>query len=106
MTDICLSSRIIRFVLYLQVSKSTRFFKVHLQYLENETITLKNGQQLVIPKQLYEICSFIFNRVETEGVFRKEGSRSRQQEIKVSNIFFVNIFIYMNIILFSSLFIL
>lgn len=77
----------------LKVSKSTRFFKVRLQYLENETITLKNGQQLVIPKQLYEICCFIFNHVDTEGIFRKEGSRSRQHEIKVFyDIFYLNIF--------------
>lgn len=64
--------------------KSKKFFNVPLQNLENETVTLQNGQQLVIPKRLFEMCSFILIHVETEGLFRKEGSKSRQNEIKVS----------------------
>nr|CAH7753407.1 unnamed protein product [Callosobruchus chinensis] len=68
----------------VQVAKSKKLFKVPLQNLENETITLKNGQQLVIPKRLFELCSYILTKVDTEGIFRKEGSKSRQNEIKLS----------------------
>ncbi|CAH1992424.1 unnamed protein product [Acanthoscelides obtectus] len=68
----------------VQVTKSKKLFKVPLQNLENETITLKNGLQLVIPKRLFEMCSYILTKVDTEGIFRKEGSRSRQNEIKLS----------------------
>lgn len=69
----------------MKAVKSKKLFSVPLQNLENETVTLKNGQQLVIPKRLYEMCSFILINVDTEGVFRKEGSKSRQNEIKVSS---------------------
>nr|CAI5839127.1 unnamed protein product [Callosobruchus analis] len=68
----------------VQVAKSKKLFKVPLQNLENETITLNNGQQLVIPKRLFELCSYILTKVDTEGIFRKEGSKSRQNEIKLS----------------------
>ncbi|XP_056639254.1 uncharacterized protein LOC130446807 [Diorhabda sublineata] len=66
-----------------QTIKTKKLFKVPLANLENETVTLRNGQQLVIPKRLYEMCSFILSNVDTEGIFRKEGSRSRQNEIKL-----------------------
>nr|XP_023017446.1 rho GTPase-activating protein 11A-like [Leptinotarsa decemlineata] len=68
----------------VQVVKSKKLFNVPLANLENETVTLKNGQQLVVPKRLYEMCSYILSKVDTEGLFRKEGSRSRQNIIKLS----------------------
>jgi len=49
-------------------------------------VTLSNGQQLVIPKRIQELCTYILSKVETEGIFRKEGSKSRQHEIKVINV--------------------
>lgn len=55
-----------------------------LQQLETETVTLTNGQQLIIPKRIHEMCSYILSKVQTEGIFRKEGSKSRQHEIKLS----------------------
>ncbi|XP_060536047.1 rho GTPase-activating protein gacN-like isoform X2 [Cylas formicarius] len=61
-----------------------KVFKVPLQNLETETVTLSNGQQLKIPKCIHEMCSYILTKVQTEGLFRKEGSRSRQNEIKLS----------------------
>ncbi|CAG9813716.1 unnamed protein product [Phaedon cochleariae] len=67
-----------------QAIKSKKLFKVPIQNLENETVTLKNGQQLIVPKRLHEMCSYILTKVETEGIFRKEGSKSRQNEIKLS----------------------
>lgn len=60
-----------------------KFFKVPLQNLETETVTLTNGQQLTIPKRIHEMCSYVLLKVETEGIFRKEGSKSRQNEIKL-----------------------
>lgn len=73
-----------KFNFFFQILKSKKLFSVPLQNLENQTVTLKNGQQLVIPKRLYEMGSFILSQVEVEGIFRKEGSKSRQNEIKVS----------------------
>ncbi|XP_050510477.1 T-cell activation Rho GTPase-activating protein-like [Diabrotica virgifera virgifera] len=68
----------------IQASKEKQLFHVALSKLENETVTLRNGQQLVVPKRLYEMCSFILSKVETEGLFRKEGSKNRQNKIKAS----------------------
>ncbi|XP_050311629.1 LOW QUALITY PROTEIN: rho GTPase-activating protein 11A-like [Anthonomus grandis grandis] len=61
-----------------------KFFKVPLQNLEIITVTLTDGQQLIIPKRIHEICTYVLSKVQTEGLFRREGSRSRQQEIKLS----------------------
>lgn len=65
-------------------------FKTHLHLLPTQTVTLETGQQLKVPKIVHELCSFILTRVETEGLFRKGGSKSRQNEIRVS---FVRLFI-------------
>lgn len=54
-----------------------------LASLATQTVTLPSGQQLVVPKLVHEMCSFILDKVETEGIFRKGGSRSRQNEIRV-----------------------
>ncbi|KAL1501514.1 hypothetical protein ABEB36_006821 [Hypothenemus hampei] len=68
-----------------QLSKcGKKLFKVPLRNLETETVTLFNGQQLIIPKRIHEMCSFILSKVQTEGVFRKEGSKTRQLDIKES----------------------
>lgn len=48
-----------------------------------ETVTLLSGQQLVVPRIVQQLCAFILKNVETEGLFRKGGSKSRQNEIKV-----------------------
>ncbi|CAG9764719.1 unnamed protein product [Ceutorhynchus assimilis] len=68
-----------------QVSRhGKKFFKVPLVNLETETVTLTNGQQLIIPKRVHEICSYVLTKVQTEGIFRREGLKSRQNEIKSS----------------------
>ncbi|XP_066144058.1 rho GTPase-activating protein 11A-like isoform X2 [Euwallacea fornicatus] len=67
-----------------QVNKyGKKLFKVPLHRLETETVTLLNGQQLTIPKRIHDMCSFILSKVQTEGIFRIEGSKSRQHEIKL-----------------------
>ncbi|XP_044263931.1 rho GTPase-activating protein gacJJ-like [Tribolium madens] len=64
--------------------KATRkVFKVPLRSLSTETVTLKTGQQIAVPKLVHELCSFILAKVSTEGLFRKEGSKVRQNEIKL-----------------------
>ncbi|XP_066258989.1 rho GTPase-activating protein 11A-like isoform X2 [Euwallacea similis] len=68
-----------------QVNKyGKKLFKVPLHRLETETVTLLNGQQLTIPKRIHDMCSYILSKVQTEGIFRMEGSKSRQHEIKLS----------------------
>lgn len=54
-----------------------------------QTVTLVTGQQLKVPKIVHELCSFILSKVETEGLFRKGGSKSRQNEIKVLSVNFL-----------------
>ncbi|EFA06966.2 rho GTPase-activating protein 11A [Tribolium castaneum] len=67
-----------------QTVKATRkVFKVPLRSLSAETVTLKTGQQIAVPKLVHELCSFILAKVSTEGLFRKEGSKARQNEIKL-----------------------
>ncbi|KAH1001122.1 hypothetical protein HUJ04_013373 [Dendroctonus ponderosae] len=61
-----------------------KLFKVPLDGLATETVTLPNGQQLIVPKRLQEMCTYILSKVQTEGIFRKEGSKARQHEIKLS----------------------
>lgn len=61
-----------------------RVFKIALDSLPQQTVTLTSGQQLIVPEVLHKLCTFILARVETEGLFRKGGSKSRQNEIKVS----------------------
>ncbi|XP_022904499.2 rho GTPase-activating protein gacN-like isoform X1 [Onthophagus taurus] len=68
----------------IQKTKSRKVFKVPLQTLPMKTVTLVSGQQLVVPKILDEMCSFLLTKVKTEGLFRKGGSKSRQNEIKLS----------------------
>ncbi|KAL3286348.1 hypothetical protein HHI36_000856 [Cryptolaemus montrouzieri] len=67
-----------------EVKKSKRCFKTELHLLPTQVVTLSDGQQLVVPIVIHDLCSFILKRIDTEGLFRKEGSKSRQNEIKLS----------------------
>ncbi|KAI4467626.1 rho gtpase activating protein 11a [Holotrichia oblita] len=66
----------------VQDLKSRKAFKTPLSSLTTQTVTLPSGQQLIIPKLVHELCSFILTKVHTEGLFRKGGSKSRQNEIR------------------------
>lgn len=78
------SQNINKLVAKLQETKSRKAFKVPLQNLPMQIVTLPSGQQLVVPKLVHELCSYIMSKVSTEGLFRKGGSKSRQNEIKVT----------------------
>ncbi|KAF2885228.1 hypothetical protein ILUMI_20947 [Ignelater luminosus] len=67
-----------------EVRIGRRIFKTALHLLPMQTVTLASGQQLVVPKLVHELCSFILTKVETEGLFRKGGSKARQNEIRLS----------------------
>lgn len=69
---------------HAQDTKSRKAFKTPLHSLPTRTVTLESGQQLPIPKMIQNLCSFVLTKVETEGLFRKGGSKSRQNEIKLS----------------------
>lgn len=69
---------------HAQDTKSRKAFKTPLHLLSTRTVTLESGQQLPIPKMIQNLCSFVLTKVETEGLFRKGGSKSRQNEIKLS----------------------
>ncbi|GJQ76282.1 hypothetical protein Trydic_g2012 [Trypoxylus dichotomus] len=67
----------------VQEFKSRKAFKTSLSALTTQTVTLPSGQQLVVPKLVHELCSFILTKVHTEGLFRKGGSKNRQNEIRL-----------------------
>ncbi|KAK9869240.1 hypothetical protein WA026_002991 [Henosepilachna vigintioctopunctata] len=67
-----------------EVKKTLKCFKVDLSLLPTQLVTLSDGQQLVVPIVVHDLCSFILKKIDTEGLFRKEGSKSRQNEIKLS----------------------
>ncbi|KRT83583.1 hypothetical protein AMK59_4696, partial [Oryctes borbonicus] len=67
----------------VQEFKSRKTFKTPLSALTTQTVTLPSGQQLVVPKLVHELCSFILTKVDTEGLFRKGGSKCRQNEIRL-----------------------
>ncbi|XP_017777488.1 PREDICTED: serine/arginine repetitive matrix protein 1-like isoform X2 [Nicrophorus vespilloides] len=69
---------------YVQETKTRKVFRVALHLLPMETVTLPSGQQLVVPKIVNDLCSFIITKIDTEGLFRKGGSKSRQNEIRLS----------------------
>lgn len=62
-----------------------KVFKRPLNLLPLETVTLISGQQLIVPRILHQLCDFILKNADTEGLFRKGGSKSRQNEIKVEH---------------------
>lgn len=59
-----------------------RIFNVPIQKLHKSPVQLKTGQVLAIPKIVQELCEQILENVETEGIFLKSGSRSKQVKIK------------------------
>jgi hypothetical protein len=63
-----------------------KVFKVPLKNISQQTVTLKTGQQIAVPKLVHEMCSLIMTKVSTEGLFRKEGSKVRQGEMKVNSV--------------------
>ncbi|XP_069681730.1 uncharacterized protein [Periplaneta americana] len=64
-------------------SAETRLFKVPLNHLENEvTLLLRCGTAVEVPSFVARACSYIKKHIETEGIFRKAGSTSRQRELK------------------------
>ncbi|XP_045483068.1 rho GTPase-activating protein gacN-like [Harmonia axyridis] len=67
-----------------ETRKTTKCFKIDLGLLPTQVVTLSDGQQLLVPIVVHELCSFILKKIDTEGLFRKEGSKSRQNEIKLS----------------------
>lgn len=60
----------------------TKVFNAPLKGLKKKHVQLKTGQILPVPKIIHELCEWILENVETEGIFRKSGSRSKQQKIK------------------------
>ncbi|XP_044746134.1 rho GTPase-activating protein gacN-like [Coccinella septempunctata] len=67
-----------------ETRKTSKCFKIELSLLPTQVVTLSDGQQLLVPTVVHQLCSFILKKVDTEGLFRKEGSKSRQNEIKLS----------------------
>ncbi|XP_018328100.1 rho GTPase-activating protein 11A-like [Agrilus planipennis] len=63
--------------------RGNRVFGISLHLLPMQTVTLESGQQLTVPKLLHKLCSYTLTMIETEGLFRKEGSKARQNEIKL-----------------------
>lgn len=58
-------------------------FKIPLGTLPLQIVTMATGQQLQVPKVVDQLCSFVLAKVETEGLFRKAGSKARQNEMQV-----------------------
>lgn len=56
-----------------------------LSSLPQQTVTLTSGQQLEVPMLVHDLCSHVLTKIETEGLFRKGGSKARQNEIQVSD---------------------
>lgn len=67
-----------------------------------QTVTLASGQQLIVPKLVHEMCSYVLTKVCTEGLFRKGGSKSRQNEIKVSVCVCLKVQLFLFIYLFNK----
>lgn len=68
---------------FKEIRKTSKCFKIELSLLPTQVVTLSDGQQLLVPVVVHQLCSFILKKGDTEGLFRKEGSKSRQNEIKV-----------------------
>lgn len=60
-------------------------FRTPMCLLEQTDVVLANGRVVQIPTFVADACSRILEQVETEGLFRKAGSFSRQKEICVSS---------------------
>ncbi|XP_019866215.1 uncharacterized protein LOC109595312 isoform X2 [Aethina tumida] len=67
---------------FLQTRASeTKKFGVPLSELEVKTVTLINGEQIVVPKILCDMVHFIRNDIGLEGVFRKESTNKKIKEL-------------------------
>lgn len=61
-------------------------FRVPLHHLDHEIVLLNCGTAVEVPSFVARACSYIKQHIETEGIFRKAGSTSRQKELKVWHI--------------------
>lgn len=61
-----------------------RIFGLPLSKLDFTDVKLSNGSASRVPKFVSDACLRILDHIETEGLFRKAGSSSRQKEIRVS----------------------
>ncbi|XP_023705411.1 uncharacterized protein LOC111863376 isoform X2 [Cryptotermes secundus] len=57
-------------------------FRVPLHHLDHEIVLLNCGTAVEVPSFVARACSYIKQHIETEGIFRKAGSTSRQKELK------------------------
>ncbi|KAJ9596949.1 hypothetical protein L9F63_012019, partial [Diploptera punctata] len=62
-----------------------RIFKVPLHSLENEVALLNCGNAVEVPNFIISACICIKQHIETEGIFRKAGSATRQVKIFLDN---------------------
>lgn len=60
---------------------SNRIFSVSLDLLELKEVKI-NGGNVTIPKFVQDACNFVIANINTEGLFRKAGSTTRQKQIK------------------------
>lgn len=60
-----------------------KIFNAPLRKLNKRQVQLKTGQNLPVPKIVQELCESILNNVETKNIFQKNGSRTKQQKIKL-----------------------
>ncbi|XP_021923090.1 uncharacterized protein LOC110831423 isoform X2 [Zootermopsis nevadensis] len=65
-------------------STDTKVFKVPLHHLVHEVVFLNFGTAIEVPCFVARACSYIKQHIQTEGIFRKAGSTSRQRELKAS----------------------
>jgi len=63
----------------------TRLFQKSLDSLPKQPVLLKSGGVVDVPCFVVDLCQAIRKHFDTEGIFRKAGSSSRQKEIKVFN---------------------
>lgn len=55
-----------------------------LDCLPTENVILKSGATAKVANFIAEACDNVLRNVDTEGIFRRPGSASRQDEIMVS----------------------
>ncbi|XP_065346400.1 uncharacterized protein LOC135943673 [Cloeon dipterum] len=60
----------------------TRIFQRPLEALPKQPILLKSGGVVDVPCFVVDLCQEIGKHLDTEGIFRKAGSSTRQKEIK------------------------
>ncbi|XP_059483231.1 uncharacterized protein LOC132201240 isoform X2 [Neocloeon triangulifer] len=60
----------------------TRIFQRSLDALPKQPVLLKSGGVVDVPCFVVDLCQEIRKHLDTEGIFRKAGSSTRQKEIK------------------------